>query len=83
MYRNIKSLCCATGSNIVSQINYTSKINKHTPKEIRCVIMRGSVGRGNWMKAVKMYKLSIIRQTSPRNVMYNMANITGNAICYI
>ena len=23
------------------------------------------------------------RQTSPRNVMYNMANITGNAICYI
>ena len=51
-----------TGSNIVSQVNYISKINKHTPKEIRCVIIRGSVGGGNWIKAVKMYKLSIIKQ---------------------
>ena len=52
MYRYIKSLCCVTGSNIVSQVNYISKINKHTPKEIRCVIIRGSVGGGNWIKAV-------------------------------
>ena len=62
MYRNIKSLYCATGSNIVSQVNYTSKINKHIPKEIRCVIIRGTEGRGDGMKAVRMYKHSVIRQ---------------------
>ena len=28
MYRNIKSLCCVTGSNIVLWVSYTSKRNK-------------------------------------------------------
>ena len=65
----------------MSQINYTSKINKHTPKEIRCVIIRGSVGRGNWMKAVKMYKLSATRSIRTRDIMYNMINIINTAVC--
>ena len=28
MYRNIKPLCCVTGTNIVLQVTYTSKTNK-------------------------------------------------------
>ena len=27
MYRNLESLCCVTGTNIVFQVNYTSKTN--------------------------------------------------------
>ena len=33
MYRNSKSLCCVTGTNIVLQVNYTSKTNKQTNKQ--------------------------------------------------
>ena len=28
MYRNIKSLCCVPGTNLVLLVNYTSKTNK-------------------------------------------------------
>ena len=48
MYRNIESLCCTTGTNIVLQVNYTSKANKYTrkpvEKEIRFVVTRGRGG---------------------------------------
>jgi len=48
MYRKTESLL----------INYTSKTNSE--KEIRLVVTRGrALGKGNWMKAVKRYKLSI------------------------
>ena len=30
MHRNIPSLCCVTGANIVLWVNYTSKTNKRT-----------------------------------------------------
>ena len=30
MYRNIETLCCGPGTNIVLQVNYTSKTNKKT-----------------------------------------------------
>ena len=33
MYRNIESQCCEPGTNIVLQVNYTSKTNKQTHRE--------------------------------------------------
>ena len=59
MYRNIQSLRCVPGTNIVVYINYTSKTNKLIEKEIRFVVTRG--GEANWMKAVKRYKLPVIK----------------------
>jgi len=41
MYRNIKSLCCVTGTNIVLKVVYTSKTNKFIEKEIIFMITRG------------------------------------------
>ena len=38
MYKNIKSLCCITGT-VVLQVNYTSKINSQ--KKMRFVVIRG------------------------------------------
>ena len=43
MYRNTELLYCAPGTNIVVQVNYTSKTNSE--KETRFVINRGQ-GRG-------------------------------------
>ena len=62
-YRNTKSLCHVTGTNIMWYISYTSKqTNKFIEKEIRFVVTRGRRrGKGNWMKVVKRYKLLIIR----------------------
>ena len=61
MYRNVKSLCCVPGTNIVLQVDYISKPNKLTGKEIRFVVTRDGSGGWNWMKAVKRYKLPVIR----------------------
>ena len=41
MHRNIKSLGYVLGTNIVLQINYTSKTNKLIEKEVRFVVTRG------------------------------------------
>ena len=43
MYRNVESLCCVTETDIVLQVNYTSKIYQQTnsEKEIRFVVNRG------------------------------------------
>ena len=57
-------------------------MNSHIEKEIRFVVTRGA-GLGKWMKAVKRYKLPVIRQISSRDVMYNMINIINTAVCYI
>ena len=43
----------------------------------------GSERRGNWMKAIKEYKLAVIKQISTRDVMYNMINRINTAVCYI
>ena len=39
IYKNIKSLCCTPGTNIVFQVNYTSKTNRFI--ESRFVATRG------------------------------------------
>ena len=89
MYRNSESLCCVTGTknSVVAQLYFKNKkkhTNKLMDKEIRFVVTRGrGWGRGNWMKAVKMYKLPVIRQISTRDIMCNMINIINTAICYI
>ena len=63
MYRNIEPLYCAPGTNMVLQVNYTSKTNKQThrkrgqkEKEVKKkkrsdLWLSGSGGwrRGNWM----------------------------------
>ena len=60
MYRNIKPLCCVTGTNIVSQVDYTSKANKqtHRKRDQICRSEAGGRGRRNWVKTIKRYKLS-------------------------
>ena len=35
------------------------------------------------MKAVKRYKLPVIRIICPRNVMYGMITIINIAVCYV
>lgn len=35
------------------------------------------------MKAVKRYRLHVIKQVSNRDVMYNMISIINTAVCYI
>ena len=64
MYRNTKSLCWVTGTNIVLKVNYTSKTQTHTHREeLRLVVTRAGGGWG-WVvvdKAVKRYKLPVIR----------------------
>ena len=71
MYRNIKSLFCAPGTNIVLWINYTSKTNKqaHSKRDQICKYWRGSQ---NQLKVVKKYKLPVI---NTRDLMYNMVKI--------
>ena len=59
-YRNIESLCCVTGTDIVltvDKLHFKSK--QLIEKESRFVVTRE--GRGNWMKAVKRYKFLVIR----------------------
>ena len=80
MYRKSKQLCGVTGTNIVLQVNYTSKASELTEKEIRSVVTRGEGGGEIWMEGVKMYKLPGI---STRDGMYNMMNRMNTAECYI
>lgn len=55
---------CATGTNIVLDVNCTSKTEKltHSQKKRSLWLSEARGGwRGKWMKAVKRYKLSIRR----------------------
>ena len=63
MYRHIDSLCCIPGTNIMLQVNYTSKqIYKQTHGKRSDLWLPEAEGRGNWMKAVKKYyKLPVTR----------------------
>ena len=55
MCRNIESLGCVTETNIVLQVNYTSKTNKVIKKDQICAARGGGKGREhNWVKAFKM-----------------------------
>ena len=46
MYKNTKSLCCVTGTNILLQVNYASKMNKLIERDQICGYLRGGVGEG-------------------------------------
>ena len=59
MYRNTEALCCIKGTNIVLQVNDTLKTNKHKKRNEICGYQRW--GEGDWIKAVKRYKLAIIK----------------------
>ena len=63
MYRKTKLLCCITGTNIVLWVNDISKqTDKLIEKKSDLWLPKASCGeRGNWMKVVKRYKLSVIR----------------------
>ena len=52
----------SSSSNMVLQVNYTSKPNKFIDKEIRFVVsIRGrGVGRKDWMKTLRRYTLPVI-----------------------
>ena len=62
VYRNIKSLCCVTGSNIALWVSYTLKRNKY--REGVDVWLSDAEGGDVALDVkVKRYKLSVIRQT--------------------
>ena len=85
MYRNIQSLYYVTGTNIVLQVNYTSKnkqINKLAEKEIRFVVTRdeewgqGELDEGSQKVQISSYKIN------NRDVIHNMINRISTAVYY-
>ena len=48
MQGNVESLCCAPGTNIVLQTNYTSE-NQPTNQLIEWLPEVGNEGKGKWM----------------------------------
>ena len=60
VYRNIKSLCCVTGSNIVLWVSYTSKRNKYRER-VDVWLSEAEGGDVALDVKVKRYKLSVIR----------------------
>ena len=67
---------------VVDQL-YFKKKQTHRKRDQICCYQRQEVGvGGNWMKAVKRYKLPVIRYISTRDIMYNMINIIKTAVCY-
>lgn len=66
MCKNTESLCCIRGTNLVFQVNYTSKTNEQSPRNRDKICgykgARDSVCGGGWRKVVKGYKLSVIGQ---------------------
>ena len=66
MYRNIKSLCFVTGTNML-QVSYTAKTSRQTnkpmEKEVRFVVTRsGRLEEGELDECGQTYKLPVIRQ---------------------
>ena len=60
VYRNIKSLCCVTGSNTVLWVSYTSKRNKYRER-VDVWLSEAEGGDVALDVKVKRYKLSVIR----------------------
>jgi len=66
---------CATGTNIMLDVNCTSKTEKLTySQKKRSLWLSEARGgwRGKWMKAVKRYKLPVRRQINTEDIRYNM-----------
>ena len=59
--RNIKSLYCVTGTSIVCRSVILQK-QIHRKIEIKFLVIKGrGLWKGNWLKAVKRYILSVIK----------------------
>ena len=72
MYRNVKSLCCITGTNTGMQVNYTSKINEqtHRKRDHICGYHRQrevELDEGNQKEQPPSYKINKYRS----NVQYD------------
>ena len=66
---------CATGTNIMLDVNCTSKTEKltHSQKKRSLWLSEARGGwRRKWMKAVKRYKLPVRRQINTEDIRYNM-----------
>ena len=63
LYRNIKSLCCVTGTNsVVGQLYFKNKQTNELVEKDRFMVTRGrDEGRENLLKVVKRQKLPVIR----------------------
>ena len=63
MYRNIESLCCVPGTNIVLQISYTSKTNKqtHRKRDEICGYQRWGMGEEELDEGSNRYSLPVTR----------------------
>ena len=79
MYRNIDSLCCVTQTNVVLQINYTSKTNtKKKRSDLWLLEAGGSRGYEGCQKIqTPSYKINT------GNIKYNTISIINIAVHYI
>ena len=81
MYRNNKSLCCVKGTNIVLQVNYTSKTNTLIKKRpdlwLPEVGGQGELGEGSQKVPTSSYKIST------RDVMCIVINRINNGVCHM
>ena len=86
IHGDIKSLCWVTGTDIVVYISYSLKTKKQIlgKRYQNCDYQRLVIeGSGNWMKAVKRYKLPVVRLISTMDVIYNMINIINTTVSYL
>ena len=60
MYRDLESLCCITGNNIILQVVILQK-QTNSQKDKICGYQRQDLARGNWMKVVKSYKPPVMK----------------------
>ena len=67
--------------NVVGQLYIRNKQTIH--KDQICGYQRKIEEREDRMKAVKRYKLTVIRYISTRGVTNNLIKIINNALCYI
>ena len=69
-------------------ITYTWNLNKqkktqkqtHRKTDQTCGYQRRGVGKGNWRKVVKRYKLPLVKQISTSDVTRNMMTIANTAV---
>ena len=63
MYRNTAPLCCVPGTNsVVRQLYFNKQTNSSKKRPDLWLSEAEGGGRKNWMKVVKKYKLSVVRQ---------------------
>ena len=74
MYRNIKSLCCIQGTNIVLLVNYTSKTNKLIDKSLWLPEAAGGergIGWGRQKVQISSYKTNKYQGCTVQHDKYN------------